>query len=164
MKGNTDKSYWPKSYAELKGHNSQCDLQAKIIVSKDKNSGGSQHVAMNDKAHPHNVYQYLLDGGVLPHGAGGTRADFLLVDETACTARIFELKAGDFDKALTQVQITDRQLKPVLRERGLHVLWRIVYISRTHNIRTNQEHSKKKSLKKQYPQLEYKNKKMVENL
>ena len=164
MKGNDDKRYWPQSYAELKKHNSQCGLQDKIIVSKDKNSGGSQHVAMNDKTHPHNVYQYLLDGDILPHGAGGTRADFLLVDETACTARIIELKAGYFEKALTQVQITDRQLQPAFRGSGIHVLWRIVYISRTHNVRTNREHSKKKSLKSQYPQLEYKNRKMVENL
>jgi hypothetical protein len=164
MKVNDDKSYWPKSYEELKKYKSRCELQAKIIVSEDKNGGSSQHVAKNEKANLHKVYQYLLDGDIIPHGKGSTRADFLLIDETAGTARIIELKARNFDKALNQVQITDQQLKPIFRERGLNVLWRIVYTSRTHNIPTNRDHKNRKSLKQKYPQLEYKDRKMVEQL
>lgn len=133
----------------LKGYNSLCEKRQKIIVSRDKDGGRSEHRARN--LHECYVSHYQIDGEVIKKERPEKRCDFLLFNEDKKEAYLIELKGSDIKKATEQLDSTAEFLKEELEI--YRKKFRVVYSgSKTHNLIT----ADIKRFKKQHSDSEFK--------
>ena len=108
-----------------------CEKNQSVIVSKDKGSQ-VQHRAIN----PERIYEmrhYKLDCDLVKQEKC---CDFLLVNDTKRKAYFIELKGGNIDEAVLQLEAGEKKCKDELS--GYTFLFRIVCSkAKTHNIKSN---------------------------
>ena len=115
----------------LTSDKSLCEIRQKIILSKDKGSP-RKHCAQNP-AQKFCVRQYKLDGDLVRQQ---TCCDFLLTNDTLKKAYFIELKGGNVDRAVPQLEAGFRLFQAELS--GYEFLFRIVSSKvRTHDIQNN---------------------------
>lgn len=133
---------------------SKCKIQQKIIVSKDKHTS-REHRAFNLKEY--SVRQYKLDGELVKNEKC---CDYLLINDTLKNAYFIELKGGNIDEAIPQLQGGVEKCQMELS--GYTFYFRIVASKvRTHNIQKNRF----RKWKDQYgSRLQYATAKMEESL
>ena len=138
----------------LTSDRSQCEIQQKIIVSKDKYTS-RVHRALNSERYC--VRQYKLDGDLVKNEKC---CDFLLLNDSLKNAYFIELKGGNIDEAVPQLQGGLKNCKAELSDYTLY--FRIVVSkARTHNLQKNVF----RKFKEQYgSQLKYTTAKMEETL
>lgn len=109
---------------------SQCEIQQKIIVSKDSHTP-REHRASNPKRYF--VRQYKLDGDLVKNEKC---CDFLLINDSLKDAFFIELKGCNMDEAIPQLQKGLQKCQAELC--GYTFYFRIV-VSRvcTHNLQKN---------------------------
>lgn len=108
---------------------SLCEKNQSIIVSKDKGNQ-VQHRGINP-AKAYEVRHYRLDGDLVKQEKC---CDYLLVNDTRKTAYLIELKGGNVDEAVSQLEAGEGKCRSELR--GYTFLYRIVCSkAKTHNIR-----------------------------
>ena len=78
---------------DLRQFPSSCGERQELVVSRDKKYP-YRHVAKNPNGKSL-VRHYHIDGDVLPSGKPPKRCDFILFNDTTCTAYLIELK-GQF--------------------------------------------------------------------
>lgn len=98
---------------------SLCELKQKLIVSRDKGSPRS-HRAVNP-GQKYAVRQYKLDGDIITQQ---TCCDFLLLNDTLKKAYFIELKGGNIDEAVPQLEQGERLFRAELS--GYKFFFRIV--------------------------------------
>ena len=107
-----------------------CKKNQSIIVSKDKKSQ-VQHRATN----PDRVYDvrhYKLDGDLIKQEKC---CDFLLINDTKRKAYFIELKGGNIDEAVSQLEAGEKKCRDELK--GYIFFYRIVCSkAKTHNIKS----------------------------
>lgn len=109
---------------------SLCEKNQPIIVSRDKRSQ-VQHRAINPQR-VFDVRQYQLDGDLVTQEKC---CDFLLTNDTSKKAYFIELKGGNVDEAVAQLEAGERKCRDELK--GYYFLYRIVCSkAKTHNIRS----------------------------
>lgn len=110
---------------------SLCQRNQKIIVSKDQRST-VQHRATNPQG-MFDVRHYKLDGDIIKYQKC---CDFLLVNDTRKKAYFIELKGGNIDEAISQLEEGVKIFKDELV--NYTVFYRIVCSkAKTHNIKGN---------------------------
>ncbi len=110
---------------------SLCQRNQKIIVSKDQRSP-VQHRATNPQG-MFDVRHYKLDGDIIKYQKC---CDFLLVNDTRKKAYFIELKGGNIDEAISQLEEGVKIFKDELV--NYTVFYRIVCSkAKTHNIKGN---------------------------
>lgn len=115
----------------LTAEKSLCESKQKIIISKDH---GSQriHRAVNPRQ-KYNVRQYKLDGDIFKNQKC---CDFLVLNDTNRNAYLVELKGGNIDAAVPQIEAGEKLCKPMLP--GYQFFYRIVCSKvRTHDVQKN---------------------------
>lgn len=134
---------------------SLCEEHQKVIVSKDKGTA-RMHRAVNQEG-KYAVRQYQLDGDVIRQQKC---CDFLVVNDSLKNAYFIELKGGNIDEAIPQLERGAALCKAELREYAFY--YRIVSSKvRTHDIKKN---SFRKFKDKYGSRLEYKTGTMEEVL
>lgn len=109
---------------------SKCQKQQREIVSRDKGSP-RMHKAINEQEY--NVRQYKLDGEVVKNQKC---CDFLLLNDSLKKAYFIELKGGNIDEAVPQLQAGERLCRSELKGYGFY--YRIVCSKvKTHNVAKN---------------------------
>jgi len=108
--------------------NSLCEKHQSIVVSQD-NGSARKHIANNPKK-IFDLRHYKLDGGVFKQ----TKCcDFLLLNDTQKKAYLIELKGGNIDDAVEQLEEGERKVKNELK--GYTFFYRIVCSkAKTHKI------------------------------
>lgn len=115
----------------LTSDKSLCEAHQKIIVSKDKGTA-RRHCAYNPK-HKYNVRHYKLDGGIVSQQ---TCCDFLLVNDSSKKAYFIELKGGNIDEAVPQLEAAFKLFRTELTKYDFY--FRIVSSKvRTHDVQKN---------------------------
>ncbi len=113
----------------LTPENSICKKNQKIIVSKDSRAI-SVHRAYNTNAQ-YDVRHYHLDGELIKQEKC---CDYLLVNDSRKRAYFIELKGGNVDDAIPQLEAAASRLKQELQ--GYTFYYRIVASkTRTHNVK-----------------------------
>lgn len=110
---------------------SLCESNQKIIVSRYK---GSQriHRAINP-GQKYSVRQYKLDGDIFQNQKC---CDFLVLNDTNKNAYLVELKGGNIDHAVPQLEAGEKLCRPMLA--GYQFFYRIVCSKvRTHDVQKN---------------------------
>ncbi|MDY4978633.1 MAG: hypothetical protein SO070_07200 [Ruminococcus bromii] len=116
----------------FKNHKSYCsENAAQIVCTENKKT----YKAINKNSHI--VFQYKIDGDVIPSSDSRKRCDYLLEDETMRKAFLIELKGTQLLHALEQIESTVNIFKPVFQEGGYQILPRIVYHNNTHDIHSS---------------------------
>lgn len=119
---------------------SQCDKKQPIVVSKENKK---EHRALNtDKD---SVFQYKIDGNIIPSTSAEKRCDYLLENETKKTVYLIELKGKHMNEAVEQIEATAKKFKSLLST--YVILPRIVCGGNTHAIHS----SKVVAFKRRYP-------------
>lgn len=109
---------------------SKCQKKQKEIVSRDKKAT-RMHKAFNKQGY--NVRQYQLDGEVVKNQKC---CDFLLINDSLKKAYFIELKGGNIDEAVPQLQAGERLCSPELKGYGFY--YRIICSKvKTHNVEKN---------------------------
>lgn len=109
---------------------SLCEKKQAIIVSKDRGSQ-VQHRATNPQR-AFDVRHYKLDGDLVTQEKC---CDFLLTNDTSKNAYFIELKGGNVDEAVSQLEAGAEKFRGELK--GYNFLYRIVCSkAKTHNIRS----------------------------
>ena len=109
---------------------SLCKKKQTTVVSEENRR---KHIAHND--HSYDVFQYRIDGDIIPPSTGEARCDYLVEiknSETKCSAYLIELKGTDLNHAIDQIEATLKTFSNKLRE--YDVFLRIVYRSNTHAV------------------------------
>ena len=107
-----------------------CGKNQSIIVSKDKGNQ-VQHRAINPEK-IYDVRHYKLDGDLVKQEKC---CDFLLINDTRRKAYLIELKGGNIDEAVSQLEAGEKKCRNELQ--GYTFLYRIVCSkAKTHNIRS----------------------------
>lgn len=110
---------------------SLCDVNQKIVVSRDRGSQ-VQHRAINPEG-KFEIRHYRLDGDLIRQEKS---CDYLLVNDTSRKAYFIELKGGNVDEAVMQLESGQEKCKGELR--GYTFLYRIVCSkAKTHKIKSN---------------------------
>lgn len=110
---------------------SLCEANQQIIVSKDDGEK-RMHRALN-KQKRYCVRQYKLDGGIVLRQ---TCCDFLLLNDTLRNAYFIELKGGNIDDAIPQLEAGYERFRSELGKYNFY--FRIVSSKvRTHNVQKN---------------------------
>ena len=104
----------------LKGFQSLCNKNEKVIVSKDKRNP-QYHKGINTKGAY--VTHYQIDGIVIKEGS---RCDYLLINEDTRIVYLIELKGSDLVKAAKQLEETEKALEKVLSVYNYKFRYRIV--------------------------------------
>ena len=145
---------WPQTYNDLIKFPSHCSIDTEKIISEEN---ASKHIAINiDKSR---VRQIKIDGDVLKRNdTSDIRVDYLVLNESKKMAYLIELKGRNIKHAFEQLENTDLKLQAALN--NCQVYWRVVYSSRTLNVRSN----KIKKYLTNHPQLRIKNHVMKENI
>ena len=108
---------------------SLCEKNQSIIVSKDKKSQ-VQHRAVNPERMFY-VRQYRLDGELVKYEKC---CDYVLINDTGKKAYFIELKGGNIDEAVSQLEAGEKKCSAELK--GYTFLYRIVCSkAKTHNIK-----------------------------
>lgn len=82
----------------------------------------------NDKE----IRQYKIDGEVFPKNSSPLRCDYLFLNDTNRVAYYVELKGTDIFHAIEQIQQTEKEIQPSIREYAVYR--RIIYYSRSHRV------------------------------
>ena len=107
-----------------------CEKNQSIIVSKDKKSQ-VQHRALNLER-VNDVRHYKLDGDLVKQEKC---CDFLLINDTKKKAYFIELKGGNIDEAVSQLEAGEKKCRNELQ--GYTFWYRIVCSkAKTHNIKS----------------------------
>lgn len=107
---------------------SRCEKNQSIIVSRDKSNRVS-HCAINPQRE-FDVRKYQLDGDLVKQEKC---CDFLLINDTKKKAYLIELKGGNIDEAIPQLEAGEKKCKDELK--GYVFLYRIVCSkAKTHKI------------------------------
>ena len=106
---------------------SLCEINQRIIVSKENNK---VHTAINSERC--NVFQYKIDGDIIPSTSPEVRCDYLVENETKQTAYLIELKGTDLIHAVEQIEATIKKF--CIELRSYQIKPRIVYRSNTHGV------------------------------
>lgn len=78
------------------------------------------------------VRQFKVDGGVFPENSSQIRCDWLFLNDTNQAAYYVELKGTDIFHAIEQIEKTEQEIQPSIRE---YVVYRrIVYHSHSHRV------------------------------
>ena len=105
-----------------------CEIKQKKIVSKENQK---VHTAINiDEC---NVFQYKIDGDIIPSSSSEIRCDYLLENETKLTAYLIELKGTDLPHAVEQIEATIKKYQTKLA--SYEIKPRIIYRTNTHAVR-----------------------------
>ena len=114
----------------LTPESSLCEKNQAIIVSKDKGTQ-REHRALNPQRE-FDVRHYKLDGGLFNQ----TKCcDFLLVNDSRKKEYLIELKGGNIDDAVGQLEAGEKKCKFDLRD--YKFFYRIVCTKvRTHNVQS----------------------------
>lgn len=114
----------------LTPENSLCEKNQAIIVSRDKGNQ-REHRATNPQRR-FDLRHYKLDGGLFKQ----TKCcDFLLVNDTRSKAYLIELKGGNIDDAVEQLEAGEQKCKDELK--GYTFFYRIVCSkAKTHKIQS----------------------------
>lgn len=80
-----------------------------------------------------NIRQFKVDGDVFPSNSPQPRCDYLFLNDTDQTAYYVELKGTDIFHAIEQIQQTEREIQPSIKEYA--VFRRIVYYSHSHRVK-----------------------------
>ena len=144
----------PANYKELLKFPSHCAVDAEQIISEENES---KHIAIN--INKNRVRQIKIDGDVLKRSdTFDIRVDYLVLNETKKFAYLIELKGRNIKHAFEQLENTDKKMQTALKD--FKIYWRVVYNSRTLNVRNN----KITKYLKNHPQLKIKNHIMRENI
>lgn len=109
---------------------SKCKKNQKEIVSRDKGSS-RKHKAINEQGY--DVRQYKLDGEVVKNQKC---CDFLLLNDSLKKAYFIEVKGGNIDEAVPQLQAGENLCRTELKGYGFY--YRIICSKvRTHNVEKN---------------------------
>lgn len=112
----------------LTSEKSMCEKRQSVIVSRDKGNR-VQHRAINPQR-IYDVRKYQLDGDLVKQEKC---CDFLLVNDTKRKAYLIELKGGNIDEAVSQLEAGEKKCKDELQ--GYMFLYRIVCSkAKTHKI------------------------------
>lgn len=114
----------------LTSENSLCERNQAIVVSRD--SGNQrEHRAINPEKQ-FDLRHYKLDGDLFKQ----TKCcDFLLVNDSKCNAYLIELKGGNIDDAIEQLEAGEQKCKNELS--GYTFLYRIVCSrAKTHKMKS----------------------------
>ena len=119
---------------------SKCDVWQPIIVSAENRV---KHIARNKDRD--RVFQYQIDGDVIPSSSPGLRCDYLLENETKRKVYLIELKGTDVSHAVDQIEATIIRYREALK--NYTIMPRIVYRGNTHSVNS----SKVVVFKRKYP-------------
>lgn len=122
------------------GSKSYCDINQKIIVCTENNK---TYRAINSDEN--DVYQYKMDGDIIPKGSLEQRCDYVVENETKKNVYLIELKGGDIKHAVDQIEATVQKYKTQFST--YTILPRIVYRNNTHDVHS----SKIAAFKRKYP-------------
>lgn len=115
----------------LTADQSLCGIRQSIIISKDRGTA-RKHCAKNP-GQKYCVRQYKLDGGLVSQQ---TCCDFLLTNDTLKKAYFIELKGGNVDGAIPQLEAGAGLFRSELT--GYEFYFRIVSSKvRTHDVKNN---------------------------
>ena len=110
---------------------SLCEKNQSIVVSRDKGAQ-REHRAINPQRR-FDIRQYKLDGDLIRQK---TCCDYLLVNDTSQKAYFIELKGGNIDDAVTQLEAGEQHCQSELR--GYKFFFRIICSkARTHKLQSN---------------------------
>lgn len=109
---------------------SKCNVQQSIIVSAENRV---KHIAHNKDRD--NVFQYKIDGDVIPSTSPGLRCDYLLENETKSKVYLIELKGTDVSHAVDQIEATINRYREALK--AYTIMPRIVYRGNTHSVNSS---------------------------
>lgn len=113
----------------LTAENSHCEERQKIIVSRDHGTS-REHRAYN-REQKYCIRHYKLDGELVKQQKC---CDFLLINDTCRRAYFIELKGGNVDEAIPQLEKATRICRPELE--GYEYYYRIVQSkARTHDLK-----------------------------
>ena len=114
----------------LTPENSLCEKNQAVVVSKDKGNK-REHRATNPKR-KFDLRHYKLDGKIFKQKKC---CDFLLVNDSRNKAYLIELKGGNIDDAVDQLEAGEQKCKAELK--GYTFLYRIVCSkAKTHKIQS----------------------------
>ena len=116
----------------LEKYESLCEQRQARIISRDLGNR-REHRAENREGCV--VRQYRIDGTIIK-GTDTKKCDYLLFNEDKHTAYLIELKGKHIHDAIKQLEETEEQLQEDLK--GYQKLFRIVYRSNTHAIRSKE--------------------------
>ena len=104
-----------------------CQINQKIIVSSENKK---THTANNVEGC--NVFQYKIDGDIIPTTSPEVRCDYLVENETKQTAYLIELKGTNLLHAVEQIEATINKYSVQLRSYAIKP--RIIYRANTHAV------------------------------
>ncbi|MCL1989100.1 MAG: hypothetical protein FWG64_14175 [Firmicutes bacterium] len=100
----------------INNFDSWCDKNQPIIVSQDGGKNSPKHTAINAAEPPAYVTQYKIDGVILKNE---TCCDFLVINEETRIAYLIELKGHGIEKAVDQLESTEKKLSKQLENYDL---------------------------------------------
>lgn len=110
---------------------SLCETHQKIIVSKDQGTSRTHRADNSRKRYA--VRHYKLDGDII---SNEKCCDFLLLNDTVKKAYFIELKGGNIDDAIPQLEKGYNKFRSELKGYTYH--FRVVSSKvRTHDVRSN---------------------------
>lgn len=132
---------------------SLCGIKQKIIVSA---AHGKEHRALNQDGD--DVFQFKIDGDIIPSSSREQRCDYLLENQTKTTAYLIELKGSDVNHAVDQIRATIDKFRRILS--GYKICPRIVYKNNSHVVYS----SKVRLLKKDYVDTRIENERLQDKI
>lgn len=119
---------WRESNMLLTPEISLCEKNQAIVVSRDK--GAQREHRANNPQRKFDLRHYKLDGVLIKRK---TCCDFLLINDSRKKAYFIELKGGNIDEAVNQLEAGERECKAELE--GYSFFYRIVCSkAKTHKI------------------------------
>lgn len=122
---------WGESNMLLTLGNSLCERNQAVVVSRDK--GAQREHRANNPQRKFDLRHYRLDGALIKQ----TKCcDYLLVNDSRKKAYLIELKGGNIDDAVDQLEAGEQKCKVELE--GYSFFYRIVCSkAKTHKIQDN---------------------------
>ncbi len=115
----------------LSREKSLCEKNQAIVVSRDKGAQ-VEHRATNPKRQ-FDLRHYRLDGGLIQQEKC---CDYILINDSRKKAYLIELKGGNIDEAIGQLEAGEQKCRPELKEYSF--FYRIVCSkARTHKIQSS---------------------------
>ena len=109
---------------------SKCDKNQQTVVSRDKGNQ-REHRATNPQKQ-YDLRHYKLDGEIFQQTKS---CDYLLINDSTTKAYLIELKCGNIDDAVEQLEVSEQKCKQELC--GYTFLYRIVCSkAKTHKIQS----------------------------
>lgn len=115
----------------LTQENSLCEKRQPVVVSRDKGNVRAHRAYNQDKSY--DLRHYKLDGGLVNYEKC---CDYLLVNDSLLKAYLIELKGGNIDEAIDQLEAGETKCKRELK--GYTFFYRIVCTKApTHKIKSS---------------------------